>query len=84
MVNREDCVRAINQFIEHRDLNEAIILIKYLAELNNSANTSMIVEELSINPTILTFILDQVIVELERKLNIYSIIDQYNNIIIAY
>jgi hypothetical protein len=84
MVNREDCVRAINQFIEHRDLNEAIILIKYLAELNNSANMSRIVEELSINPTILTFILDQVIVELERKLNIYSIIDQYNNIIIAY
>ena len=75
MVNREDCVRAINQFIEHRDLNEAIILIKYLAELNNSANTSRIVEELSISPTILTFILDQVIVELERKLNIYSIID---------
>ena len=84
MVNREDCVRAINQFIEHRNLNEAIILIEYLAELNNSTNIPRIIDELSVNPTILTLILDKVIVELERKLNIYSIIDQYNNIIIAY
>ena len=84
MVDKEKVVSAINSFITSHYLETAITLIEYLAELNEVQNKDVVVKAVTANPAIISLILEQVLEELETKLNICRVVDKNNNLILVF
>ena len=83
MVSRENCVSAINKFIESKSTNDAVILFKYLCELKE-VNKPEAIEQVTNNPVLISFLLPKTIDLLTEILNINKITDKNNNLITVY
>lgn len=84
MVDREQVVTAINKFIHQNTLENAIILVEYLCEINEVSNKEETVKAVTVNPMIISLIIEQTLQELETKLNICRIVDKYNKLISVF
>lgn len=84
MVNREEAISAINEFI--RTINYGIIgnLFEQLCEYKQVPNSEEEIKAVISNPIILWRILPNVLVEVETILNIYRITDKYNQLITVF
>ena len=84
MVEREQVVTAINKFIHQNSLENAIVLVEYLCEVNEVPNKEETVKAVTVNPVIISLILEQVLEEFETKLNICRIVDKNNKLISVF
>lgn len=84
MVNREEAVSAINEFI--RTNNYGIIgnLFEQLCEYKQIPNSKEEIKAVISNPMVLFSIWNLVLVEIETILNIYRITDKYNQLITVF
>lgn len=83
MVNREDAVKAINKFIETKDMKDAATLFTYVCELKECNNQEAIKQTCN-NPALISFLLPQTIELLMSILNINKITDKNNNLITVF
>ena len=83
MVNREDCITTINDFLKTKDLKHAVTLFTYLCELKGQAEAEE-VELVCGNPTLLSFLLPQILNALQQELKINKITDRNNNLITVF
>lgn len=83
MVSREQCVAAINDFIEKKELKKAVTLFEYLCELKNETHTEEI-QMVCSNPTLLSMLLPNILEELQKEFNINKITDRNNTLITVY
>lgn len=83
MVSREDGISAINKFIEKKDLKDAVTLFKYLCEIKGVSDKKE-VEDINKNPTLLAFLVPQIIDALTIELNLNKITDKNNILITVY
>lgn len=81
MVDRETVVSDINKFISQQTLENAVTLLEYLCELKE-VNKEEAIKAVVANPMILSTVMPNVLLELERTLNINSVTDK-NNILIT-
>ena len=84
MADREQVVTAINKFIHQNSLENAIVLVEYLCEVNEVPNKEETVKAVAVNPVIISLILEQILQELEIKLNICRIVDKNNKLISVF
>lgn len=84
MVNREDCVKTIDEFIQKKNLKEALILVKYLSEIKGFEYKEDEVKTALSNPLLISAILEKTIFELEMSLSIHRISDKNNNLISVF
>lgn len=84
MVSREDAVSAINEFI--RTNNYGIIgnLFEQLCEYRQVPNSKEEIEAVISNPIILSFIVNNVLAEVETILKVHRITDKYNRLITVF
>lgn len=83
MVNREDCVKTINEFIKTKDLKNAATLFRYLCELKGEGG-NYLVEEICAMPPLLSGLMRQTLETLEIELKINRITDKNNNLILVF
>ena len=84
MVSREECVSAINKFIQSRKMEDIIPLFDYLCDIKEIPNKDEAVKAVTGNPVILSFIASRILEELERSMNIYRVIDKNNKLITVF
>lgn len=84
MVNREEAISVINEFI--RTNNYGIIgnLFEQLCEYKQVPNSKEEIKAVISNPMILWHILPNVLVEVETILNIHRLTDKYNQLITVF
>lgn len=84
MVNREEAISAINEFI--RTNNYGIIgnLFEQLCEYKQIPNSKEEIKAVISNPMVLFSIWNLVLVEIETILNIHRLTDKYNQLITVF
>ena len=81
MADRETVVSDINKFISQQTLENAVVLLEHLCEVKE-INKDETIKAVIANPMVLSMIMPNVLIELERTLKINRITDK-NNILIT-
>ena len=84
MVSREECVSAINKFIETKSIKDGVVLFKLLCDYKNVLDTKDEVEAICNSQMVLSMLLPQTIEQLSVDLKIKKITDRNNNLITVY
>lgn len=84
MVSREDCVSAINKFIETKSIKDVVTLFKYLCDIKNVLDKTEEIDAICNNPMLISMLLQQTIEELSIELKINKVTDRNNNLITVY
>ena len=84
MVSREECVTAINKFIDSKDIKDVIVLYEYLCDIKNPPNREVGMKTFKSNPTLLSMFIPQLLAELESSLGINRIVNKNNTLIKVY
>ena len=84
MVSREDCVSAINKFIESKSIKDAVTLFKYLCDIKNVLDKTEEIKAVCDNPMLISMLLPQTIEQLSIELKINKVTDKNNNLITVY
>lgn len=81
MVEKQECIDAINKFLKTKNLNDAVILFDYLCDIKGFSNHDG-VQQMHDNPMILQLYINEVISQLMDTHKLISITDK-NNILIT-
>ena len=84
MVNREEAISAINEFIRTNDYGIIGNLFEQLCEYKQVPNSKEEIKAVISNPMILFSIWNLVLVEIETILNIHRLTDKYNQLITVF
>lgn len=83
MVNKEDCIVAINKFIRSKSINDAVILLEYLCDIKDLPNKQEVLDTLN-NPALISMFIPRILEELEIELNLVRVTDKNSNLILVY
>lgn len=81
MVEKQECIDAINRCLKTRHINDAVILFNYLCDIKGFANHDG-VKYVHENPMILNIYIPEIMNQLMDAFKLTSIIDK-NNILIT-
>lgn len=84
MIDRENVIDAINTFIDDKSLTNAIILLEILCDQKKAKNKNKLLAVAISNPTIVTVIINDILIELQKEFQINKIIDSTNNLIMVF
>lgn len=84
MVSREDAVSAINEFIRTSNIGIIGNFFEQLCEYKQIPNSKEEIKAVISSPIALSFIVDNVLVEVETILKIHRITDKYNRLITVF
>lgn len=84
MVSREDAVSAINEFIRTNNLGIIGNFFEQLCEYKQVPNKKEEIQAVISSPITLSFIVNNVLAEVETILKIHRITDKYNRLITVF
>ena len=83
MVNKEDCIVAINKFIRSKSINDAVVLLEYLCDIKDLPNKQEALDTLN-NPALISMFMPIILEKLEIELNLVRVTDKNSNLILVY
>lgn len=83
MVSKDDCVNAINKFIESKSINDAVVLLEYLCDIKDLENREEALKVLT-NPALISMFIPRILEELEIEFNLIRLTDRNNNLILVF
>ena len=83
MVSKEDCIDAINKFIRSKNINDAVVLLKYLCDIKDLPNKQEALNALN-NPALISMFMPRILEELEIEFNLTRLTDRNNNLILVF
>ena len=83
MVNKEDCIVAINKFIKSKSINDAVVLLEYLCDIKDLPNKQEVLDTLN-NPALISMFMPIILEELEIEFSLVRVTDKNSNLILVY
>lgn len=84
MVNKEDCVKSINNFIQSPTQNNAMTLLNYLCEIKEVPDINNLINIINNNVFALTTLIPNILEQLEKHFNLVRVTDKNNRLITVY